>query len=44
MQFSVLCNFYLCDNTMSQTPPSRVGSGHETTYVEEELSALRAEK
>ena len=22
---------YLCDNIMSQTPPSRVGSGHETT-------------
>ena len=21
----------LCDNTMSQTPPSRVGSGYETT-------------
>ena len=31
MQLKVLCDFYLCDNTMSQTPPSRVGSGHETT-------------
>ena len=28
--FLVLCDFYLCDTTMSQTPPSKVGSGHET--------------
>ena len=27
-----LCDCYLCDNAMSQTPPSRVGSENETIH------------
>ena len=26
-----ICDFYLCDNARSQTPPSRVESGHKTS-------------
>ena len=33
-----LCDFYFCDNTKSQTPPSRVESGHRTTCSSREKS------
>ena len=32
----VLCDFYLCNNTMSQTPPLKVGSGQRLPALVEE--------